>query len=139
MIRRPPRSTRTDTLFPYTTLFRSSLREWGEVILNDPAEVSLGMRRSVREVRSDGAGSMLEASKGGRLDLADALFGDAINAAKLLESERRFDEVAPNKNIAFAIGHLLHSDLYDFGMVRGCALASVMNVVRDRKSTRLNS
>src|SRR3546814_14043221 len=27
MIRRPPRSTRTDTLFPYTTLFRSSLAE----------------------------------------------------------------------------------------------------------------
>src|SRR3546814_18469233 len=26
MIRRPPRSTRTDTLFPYTELFRSSLR-----------------------------------------------------------------------------------------------------------------
>src|SRR3546814_12438816 len=26
MIRRPPRSTRTDTLFPYTTLFRS--RDW---------------------------------------------------------------------------------------------------------------
>src|SRR3546814_19997988 len=25
MIRRPPRSTRTDTLFPYTTLFRSHL------------------------------------------------------------------------------------------------------------------
>src|SRR3546814_4048037 len=25
MIRRPPRSTRTDTLFPYTTLFRSVL------------------------------------------------------------------------------------------------------------------
>src|SRR3546814_11997960 len=27
MIRRPPRSTRTDTLFPYTTLFRSENRE----------------------------------------------------------------------------------------------------------------
>src|SRR3546814_19149878 len=26
MIRRPPRSTRTDTLFPYTTLFRSDAR-----------------------------------------------------------------------------------------------------------------
>src|SRR3546814_20039564 len=26
MIRRPPRSTRTDTLFPYTTLFRSGSR-----------------------------------------------------------------------------------------------------------------
>src|SRR3546814_8716093 len=27
MIRRPPRSTRTDTLFPYTTLFRSKTLE----------------------------------------------------------------------------------------------------------------
>src|SRR3546814_16322397 len=27
MIRRPPRSTRTDTLFPYTTLFRSQLQQ----------------------------------------------------------------------------------------------------------------
>src|SRR3546814_2754783 len=27
MIRRPPRSTRTDTLFPYTTLFRSNVRD----------------------------------------------------------------------------------------------------------------
>src|SRR3546814_7633967 len=27
MIRRPPRSTRTDTLFPYTTLFRSGVRD----------------------------------------------------------------------------------------------------------------
>src|SRR3546814_5143952 len=30
MIRRPPRSTRTDTLFPYTTLFRSALAPPGE-------------------------------------------------------------------------------------------------------------
>src|SRR3546814_5693557 len=29
MIRRPPRSTRTDTLFPYTTLFRSICGEYG--------------------------------------------------------------------------------------------------------------
>src|SRR3546814_9166077 len=29
MIRRPPRSTRTDTLFPYTTLFRSSVQAEG--------------------------------------------------------------------------------------------------------------
>src|SRR3546814_7910641 len=29
MIRRPPRSTRTDTLFPYTTLFRSWLLAYG--------------------------------------------------------------------------------------------------------------
>src|SRR3546814_4268301 len=32
MIRRPPRSTRTDTLFPYTTLFRS---QKAEIFCND--------------------------------------------------------------------------------------------------------
>src|SRR3546814_4858636 len=37
MIRRPPRSTRTDTLFPYTTLFRSEADrfEWVEFV-SDP-------------------------------------------------------------------------------------------------------
>src|SRR3546814_13154337 len=34
MIRRPPRSTRTDTLFPYTTLFRSDFRTHGRIILS---------------------------------------------------------------------------------------------------------
>src|SRR3546814_4082465 len=32
MIRRPPRSTRTDTRFPYTTLFRSNLAEWTKAV-----------------------------------------------------------------------------------------------------------
>src|SRR3546814_4086766 len=35
MIRRPPRSTRTDTLFPYTTLFRSFLGSGGDLIEGD--------------------------------------------------------------------------------------------------------
>src|SRR3546814_12284078 len=37
MIRRPPRSTRTDTLFPYTTLFRSQalLRDLADVLIVD--------------------------------------------------------------------------------------------------------
>src|SRR3546814_867376 len=33
MIRRPPRSTRTYTLFPYTTLFRSQVEDIGEVVV----------------------------------------------------------------------------------------------------------
>src|SRR3546814_3673248 len=36
MIRRPPRSTRTDTLFPYPTLFRSDRRH------RDPGRAGLG-------------------------------------------------------------------------------------------------
>src|SRR3546814_11732875 len=32
MRRRPPRSTRTDTLFPYTTLFRSAARRMVQIV-----------------------------------------------------------------------------------------------------------
>src|SRR3546814_1367100 len=64
MIRRPPRSTRTDTLFPYTTLFRSRR---GRQARPDRgvAEVSLqpqrddqrdGEERGVREYQRDRAG-----------------------------------------------------------------------------------
>src|SRR3546814_9337873 len=46
MIRRPPRSTRTDTLFPYTTLFRSRLAV--------PAETVAALARLIfREVEAD--------------------------------------------------------------------------------------
>src|SRR3546814_9164029 len=38
MIRRPPRSTRTDTLFPYTTLFRS-LERFGQALLDVLADL----------------------------------------------------------------------------------------------------
>src|SRR3546814_12577806 len=40
MIRRPPRSTRTDTLFPYTTLFRSQAGPVGRL---GTAQVALGL------------------------------------------------------------------------------------------------
>src|SRR3546814_7201670 len=38
MIRRPPRSTRTDTLFPYTTLFRSAYAGADFVIVATPTD-----------------------------------------------------------------------------------------------------
>src|SRR3546814_17611290 len=36
MLRRPPGSTRTDTLFPYTTLFRSEIGDHGRILRNAP-------------------------------------------------------------------------------------------------------
>src|SRR3546814_4176195 len=53
MIRRPPRSTRTDTLFPYTTLFRSGLdarhrRPVGEVVEGEILQVLCVAHRHVR-------------------------------------------------------------------------------------------
>src|SRR3546814_1139774 len=47
MIRRPPRSTRTDTLFPYTTLFRSRHRRQG-------GRVRRGARSLVQELHRRG-------------------------------------------------------------------------------------
>src|SRR3546814_3054372 len=49
MIRRPPRSTRTDTLFPYTTLFRS----WPHSIItldpsNELAPMTIAARKKIR-------------------------------------------------------------------------------------------
>src|SRR3546814_12422832 len=66
MIRRPPRSTRTDTLFPYTTLFRSrhgdlelallAMREVGGADPRPPAEpetVEQCLRRRSEEHTSE--------------------------------------------------------------------------------------
>src|SRR3546814_20721271 len=58
MIRRPPRSTRTDTLFPYTTLFRSVARNIAVHGHEAPVEPThrqdLGQRRLVRRGRARG-------------------------------------------------------------------------------------
>src|SRR3546814_15111491 len=43
MIRRPPRSTRTDTLFPYTTLFRSQFRHIAIVLGRSSDRVGGGL------------------------------------------------------------------------------------------------
>src|SRR3546814_9777942 len=73
MIRRPPRSTRTDTLFPYTTLFRSPLGQQLVQLLTDdlldPADVAAGFHvggdvklatdLAVVDLGTDGGGQLL--------------------------------------------------------------------------------
>src|SRR3546814_6070836 len=56
MIRRPPRSTRTDTLFPYTTLFRSPTRlrlRSGSPLLCSLWRPGASFRGSRRSLRSE--------------------------------------------------------------------------------------
>src|SRR3546814_2032690 len=58
MRRRPPRSTRTDTLFPYTTLFRSDIRETLVRLSMQSAIVADGVEKMKGEnsaSRADGA------------------------------------------------------------------------------------
>src|SRR3546814_10610704 len=67
MIRRPPRSTRTDTLFPYTTLFRSDpsqLRIHGRehkamVAIGDPRRAIEGLAADLFLYGCKGEGSAL--------------------------------------------------------------------------------
>src|SRR3546814_16742353 len=71
MIRRPPRSTRTDTLFPYTTLFRSVFlrqdhvglaQQAGRGILQLLAVLRLddaARKRAIRNLQDDRVGDFL--------------------------------------------------------------------------------
>src|SRR3546814_8635169 len=56
MIQLPPRSTRTDTLFPYTTLFRSRIREERQMAKYDKADLERRMHGAVESLKSDLAG-----------------------------------------------------------------------------------
>src|SRR3546814_1742898 len=51
MIRRPPSSTRTDTLFPYTTLFRSGVAP-GEAVGDEELDLAARKRLDEKAVRS---------------------------------------------------------------------------------------
>src|SRR3546814_1674779 len=83
MIRRPPRSTRTDTLFPYTTLFRSLLRfqvnqePLDHTVIHvmgpdalTPAEDNKGpdLRDVMPQASAAGPGTLLSATRIDRLD-----------------------------------------------------------------------
>src|SRR3546814_5754773 len=68
MIRRPPRSTRTDTLFPYTTLFRSEADEldgYAELALHLDDDAAL---RGAVELGQHDAGHVDDLAEDPRLD-----------------------------------------------------------------------
>src|SRR3546814_14971668 len=76
MIRRPPRSTRTDTLFPYTTLFRSTGEDLAELHLHGGRAVVAAVETALAAMpglRAAVAGEFTRrAFDNGRIDLAEA-------------------------------------------------------------------
>src|SRR3546814_11932732 len=84
MIRRPPRSTRTDTLFPYTTLFRSPDRR-------EPSGATPKDRRRHRD----------------RFDVVDrrrtAVKADARRKRRLQRSEEHTSELQSLMRISYAV------------------------------------
>src|SRR3546814_7738635 len=61
MIRRPPRSTRTDTLFPYTTLFRSA-----KVVLapGQTVDVTVIVRNAALDIRFAARAEVMKVTDG---------------------------------------------------------------------------
>src|SRR3546814_14832680 len=85
MIRRPPRSTRTDTLFPYTTLFRSVVEvEVGDVVLGEIAGLLVEDRQAVD--RDAGRDDPVAHLRDGLAPVVRAVARDVDDAARSLEA-----------------------------------------------------
>src|SRR3546814_6466368 len=119
MIRRPPRSTRTDTLFPYTTLFRSF--EGGQVTNASFADYKIP---GIHDIPADMENYIVEATQ------TSGPFG-----AKGVGESSTFG-VSPA--IANAIEDAVGVRLYDLPLTPEKVLRAI-RVAADRKSTRLNS
>src|SRR3546814_6033521 len=97
MIRRPPRSTRTDTLFPYTTLFRSRELE---------AAAGLGLAVFLALDDAAVAGEEAGALDGGtqrRLVAGQRLADAVLDRAGLARSEEHTSELQSLMRISYAV------------------------------------
>src|SRR3546814_5683836 len=103
MIRRPPRSTRTDTLFPYPTLFRS--RHLGVVaVVADahgghalPVDALDLLKEAVHEVLPELLAVADDVDAGGLLE------ADPVERRLLLRSEEHTSELQSLMRISYAV------------------------------------
>src|SRR3546814_9814636 len=121
MIRRPPRSTRTDTLVPDTTLFRSGGAQMPEAVIVSTARTPIGRanKGSLSECRPD--------------DLAGFIIKTVLEKTLKLDPQTVEDVILGCGQPAGEAG-------YNIGRV-AALLAGMPDVpgATDRKSTRLNS
>src|SRR3546814_20502468 len=116
MILRPPRSTRTDTLFPYTTLFRSV----AALLLYSGYNALVGADRH----------NLGYAVLGGTAGFAATALG-ALMAVVLRDISSRTQDIM----LGFAAGMMLAGSSFSLIMQ---GIEAAKNIV-DRKSTSLNS
>src|SRR3546814_3375222 len=149
MIRRPPRSTRTDTLFPYTTLFRS-IHAWRSLFV---AGMALNFfwalaRLPIAEAIAPAFVAPLMA-----LYMAAIFLGEKIGprsiAASLLGLAGVIVIVAGklgsdySDEALWAVGAVFPPEIFSaYNLIparRQAKMAEPMEIALDRKSTRLNS
>src|SRR3546814_12756315 len=91
MILRPPRSTRTDTLFPYTTLFRSRPDP-------QPIEAGRGGPRRPRQRRQEMSDDVIHEGSGNVF--ADLGFADPATHKLKAELVRRLDSILKSRGLS---------------------------------------
>src|SRR3546814_10034494 len=94
MIRRPPRSTLTDTLFPYTTLFRSNARAQFNSLK--------GVRAYLYTVSRNDSLNFLKSSRSRKLDGIDAA-GHILSDEESIRSEEHTSELQSLMRISYAV------------------------------------
>src|SRR3546814_14052139 len=130
MIRRPPRSTRTDTLFPYTTLFRSQYRksQWSRFTRQAgimASSVALGAAAVPYIMLDQDRTDDIAAYATAKVKLA-ATFGRNADAPVSIRFQgRTYDNLSARATIAHSRYRQSVHLAYDYAI--------------DRKSTRLNS
>src|SRR3546814_4883353 len=134
MIPPPPRATRTDTLFPYTTLFRSPARGEGRV-----RAFGHQLLRSCRDIVNEDADAIVQIGdvddllvigRKTRTDRERLTVGDeAVVAAVRIHDRQPLDAIP----LGAALG-----DIGDAAVEEG-RFARQARIDGDRKSTRLNS
>src|SRR3546814_4918575 len=103
MIRRPPRSTRTDTLFPYTTLFRSQSPDAAAVQFDHVAVLDAAESAMVGAHRQHVAG-LQRVNAAHPLDAAGDVVRHVGGVVVLLErSEEHTSELQSLMRISYAV------------------------------------
>src|SRR3546814_8399807 len=156
MVRRPPRSTRTDTLFPYTTLFRSDEPAADVALLVLVlAAATAGHRTGFEHHR--GAAGVLEAGDGvlqpgpvglaggdasGFLEAVEGVVLEDLRVERLVPHRVGDDQVEAFEGVAVAVlgvAHRVAAQHFALHVVDDAVHAGDGVGRADRKSTRLNS
>src|SRR3546814_7707856 len=109
MIRRPPRSTRTDTLFPYTTLFTMLPSHWkknGRVESKRRAATKRGPTAASKDSAKSAKAQMANPS-------ADASKAANIMTTLIIRSEEHTSELQSLMRISYAVFCLKKQNIHN--------------------------
>src|SRR3546814_2328135 len=106
MIRRPPRSTRTDTLFPYTTLCRSAVPiEWAKAVVGEQefspvtAPLHFGLQRRIE----NGSGDEWISNWAAVTEIAAGLASNTLDLGTQIRSEEHTSELQSLMRTSYAV------------------------------------